>query len=102
MYESIFNERLPLLRTKKGVSARDISLSIGLSEGYINSVENQKSYPSMQVFFYICEYLGVTPAEFFDQDNKHPQEYREIIADLNKLDPETFHEIKSIIHKLAK
>ena len=102
MYESLFYERLSSLRIEKGVSARDMSLTIGQSAGYINSLENQKAYPSMQVFFYICEFLGVTPAEFFEQGNKHPQKYREIIEDLNKLDAETLDEIKSIVHKLAK
>ena len=43
-----------------------MSLSIGQSAGYINALENRNGFPSMQVFFYICEYLGVTPAEFFE------------------------------------
>ena len=41
-----------------------MSLAIGQSPGYINGLENKNGFPSMQVFFYICEYLGVTPAEF--------------------------------------
>ena len=59
-----FVKRLIELRTNKGVSARDMSLSIGQSAGYINNIENGVNYPSMTVFFYICEYLGVTPKEF--------------------------------------
>ncbi len=57
-----FAERLAQLRTEKGVSARDMSLSIGQSAGYINNIENKNNMPSMTVFFFICEYLGVTPA----------------------------------------
>lgn len=64
MYENLFYQRLEKLRSEKGVSARDMSLSIGQSAGYINALENRNGFPSMQVFFYICEYLGVTPAEF--------------------------------------
>ena len=66
MYEDLFYKRLAELRANKGVSARDMSLSIGQSAGYINALENRNGFPSMQVFFYICEYLGVTPAEFFE------------------------------------
>ena len=29
--------------------------------------------PSLGEFLYICEYLGVTPKEFFDEDMKEPQ-----------------------------
>ena len=66
MYENFVPERLAELRTRKGVSARDMSLSLGQANNYINNIENKKSLPSMPSFFYICEYLGVTPQEFFD------------------------------------
>lgn len=102
MYENIFCERLADLRIKKGVSARDMSLSIGQSAGYINGLENQKSYPSMQVFFYICEYLGVTPGEFFTTDNKYPREYRELYEELNKLEPDILEHILAIIKAMKK
>ncbi|WP_373212521.1 helix-turn-helix domain-containing protein [Ruminococcus sp. 5_1_39BFAA] len=102
MYEDLLYERLAKLRIEKGVSARDMSLSIGQSPGYINSLENKKGFPSMQVFFYICEYLNVTPSEFFDDGNDHPSEYREMIEDLNALDPESRKNVKAIIKGLKK
>ena len=37
-YEKYFYERLSKLRSQKNVSARDMSLSIGQSENYINSI----------------------------------------------------------------
>ena len=64
MYEEQFPVRLAKLRTAKGVSARDMSLSIGQSAGYINHIENGKALPSMAGFFYICEFLDITPQEF--------------------------------------
>ncbi len=66
MKEESFAKRLAELRIAKNVSAREMSLSIGQSVNYINSIENRKSLPSMRNFFYICEYLGITPAEFFN------------------------------------
>ena len=39
MYEDEFPLRLAQLRTKKGVSAREMSLAIGQNAGYINNVE---------------------------------------------------------------
>lgn len=102
MFEELFYERLTKLRTEKGVSARDMSLSIGQSAGYINALENRIGFPSMQVFFYICEYLNVTPSEFFDDGNGHPTEYREILADLNSLDNDIFRNVKAIIKGLRR
>ena len=65
MEEKDFALRLARLREKKGVSARDMSLSIGQNPGYINNIETGKAKPSMDGFFFICEYLGITPREFF-------------------------------------
>lgn len=102
MYEDLFYQRLVKLRVDKGVSARDMSLAIGQNAGYINSLENRKGFPSMQVFFYICEYLGVTPSMFFDDGNGYPAEYQEILSDLSSLDDEKRHNVKAIIKGLKR
>ena len=46
-------ERIAQLRLQKGVSARDMSLSLGQSESYINKIETRRTLPSMAGFFYI-------------------------------------------------
>ena len=55
MYEEQFSKRLTELRTQKGVSARDMSLSIGQNPGYIRAIESGTAFPTMANFFYICE-----------------------------------------------
>ena len=65
MDEKEFSLRLARLREKRGVSARDMSLSIGQNPGYINNIESGKSMPSLAGVFYICDYLDITPSEFF-------------------------------------
>ena len=40
-YLGWFPERIAELRTQRGVSARDMSLSLGQSESYINKIENR-------------------------------------------------------------
>lgn len=71
---------------RKGVSARDMSLSIGQSPGYINNIENGVNYPSVAVFFYICDYLDVTPKEFFDTDTANPVRVRALVDAAARLD----------------
>lgn len=100
MFEEFFYQRLIELRQAKGVSAREMSLAIGQSHGYISSIENQASFPSMQSFFYICEYLNITPAEFFDSDNHYPLEYQEIIKELKTLDVRKLQSVKTVIKAL--
>lgn len=93
MNKQEFSERLSSLRISRGVSARDMSLSIGQSAGYINNIENGVNYPSMQVFFYICEYLGITPQEFFDIDTANPNKVNELICAVKGLNDEQLNNI---------
>lgn len=72
MYYDDFSKRLTQLRQEKGVTARDMSLSLGQSESYINKIENNYSLPSMNGFFYICDYLEITPKDFFDYGEENP------------------------------
>ena len=99
-YEEKFAERLAQLRMTKGVSARDMSLSIGQSTGYINNIENKNNLPSMTAFFFICEYLNITPRDFFDFESNNPEKLNEAIADLKKLTPGRFNNIVAVIKDL--
>ena len=46
-----FAERLTDLRIQKGVSARDMSLSMGQTSSYINNIENKKQFAFNESFF---------------------------------------------------
>lgn len=100
MYEELFYERLSRLRTQKGVSARDMSLSLGQSESYINKIENKKALPSMKGFFYICEYLNVHPKDFFDDEVGSPVKLNELLVELKKLNDEQLEHLLAIIRDL--
>ena len=100
MYEDFVPERLAKLRALKGVSARDMSLSLGQANNYINNIENKKSLPAMQSFFYICEYLGVTPQEFFDEGNACAQTLQEFMTEAKKLDSKSMEYILGIMKEL--
>lgn len=96
-YEKFFSERLTQLRLNAGVSARDMSLSMGQSQGYINKIESSQNLPSMTGFFYICEYLGITPMEFFDESENNPRRIREITQKLQQLTDKQLSAIEIVI-----
>lgn len=68
MEEQFIRDRLFKLREEKQVSERKMSLDLGHSTSYIRSITSGRSLPSMSEFLYICEYLGITPAEFFNEE----------------------------------
>lgn len=102
MYIEEFPLRLSKLRAQKGVSARDMSLSLGLNASYINMVENGRAYPSMEAFFNICEYLNISQQEFFDEGVQQPERLRELIADLRQLDDEQLMAVSTLVRGLLK
>ena len=98
--EQLFYKRLTELRIAKDVSARDMSLSLGQSENYINAIENKRAFPSMQVFFYICDYFDITPREFFDFENTNPSKLTEIVNKLKALNSEQLNLIETMINNM--
>ncbi len=79
-----------------------MSLSIGQNASYINNIENGKAFPSMTGFFYICEYLGISPADFFDTDADNPEKLKALLNDLKHLDDAQLDNISSIVKGLIK
>ncbi len=102
MDEKDFAMRLATLRTKKNVSAREMSLAIGQNQGYINHIETGQGTPSLSGIFYICEYLGITPSEFFDIDSPNPAKLSKITEYLKKLDDQQLDIVENLVKSLAE
>ena len=98
LYADFFPLRLSILREQRHVTAREMSLALGQNESYINRIENKKTFPSMQNFFYICEYLKISPADFFNETLENPSPQREIN---NCLEGLTSNQLK-LIENIAK
>lgn len=102
MFEDYFSKRLVQLRLQKGVSGREMSLAIGQGPAYINNIENQRRMPSMTGFFYICEYLGITPGEFFNEELETPKEVRQFLEYFQHLSPEQRSNILFLMGEILK
>lgn len=100
MYEDFVQERIAQLRLQKNVSARDMSLSLGQNDSYINRIENKKAAPSLQGLFYICEYFGITPQEFFDEGNIYPGQLAELVEDMKQLDEKALSHLAGLVKEL--
>ncbi len=102
MEKEDFAKRLTELRLNKGVSARDMSLSIGQSAGYINNIENGVNLPSMTTFFHICDYLGIEPRDFFDTKSTNPTKANELLNAAKSLSSEQLDNLIALAKGLRK
>ena len=55
----------------------------------------------MSGFFFICEYLNISPRDFFDMDTDYPKELQDLIVNLKKLDERQLHNISGIVEGLV-
>lgn len=100
--KKLFADRLYNLREKTGQSARDMSLSLGQSHNYINGLELKRNYPAMKTFFYICEYLDITPKEFFDYEDLDPKQTDSLVSEIKKLDYKSKEYILGLMQEINK
>lgn len=102
MEQQDFIKRLIQLRMEKNVSAQEMSLGIGQNRGYINGLESGRSFPKMQTFFYICEYLAVSPEQFFQTDVPNPTKLSEVIKMEKTLSSEELDVLITMIKAMKK
>ena len=78
-----------------------MSLDLGKNKSYIQSLTSGRSLPTMQSFLDICDYLEVTPQQFFDSE-LHNLPLIDKATDLMKqLDDEDMLALISMLNRLA-
>lgn len=93
-------QRITELREKKGVAEYKMSLELGHSRNYIQNISNGKSKPSIEEFLYICDYLGVTPSDFFDEQNEQPILVQKVVNGVRTLSEQDLILLLSLIDRL--
>ena len=78
-------ERISMIRTSAGLSARELSLRIGKNENYISRLEYKKDFnPSVKTIKEILEICGVTEEEFYYHSILDYKKDKELIDLLHK------------------
>ena len=67
MTESFIGNRIAELVKVKKISTIKMSEDLAQSKDYIDYIIEHKQLPSMQSFLAICDYLELSPAEFFTE-----------------------------------
>jgi transcriptional regulator with XRE-family HTH domain len=101
MTEQFIRERISQLRTNKGISEYKMSLDLGHSKSYIQSISSGKSLPSMPEFLYICDYLGVSPMTFFDNTQSDPALVHELYLLSKQMDSEDLTALVAVAKRIV-
>ena len=61
-------KRITLFRESKGYSVNKLATLSGISQSYLRDVELGKKNPTVEVISYLCDALGISLKEFFDEE----------------------------------
>ena len=95
-------QRITELRMKMGVSEYKMSLDLGHSKSYVQSISSGRALPSLPEFLCICEYFGVAPRDFFDPGVAEPTLLGELGKTAADLDREELETPLAVARRLAK
>lgn len=60
--------RITSLRTAKHFTVNKLATLAGISQSYLRDVELGNKNPTVEVLSYICDALGISLSEFFDDE----------------------------------
>jgi transcriptional regulator with XRE-family HTH domain len=88
------------LREAAGWSKNKLAKEAGISQAYVSQLESGQKQPGIDVLSRICSALGISLAEFF-QDNTQapdtPHEVRRIMDKVQKLSPDKIKVLESVL-----
>lgn len=93
-------DRISVLRTKKNISEYRMSTDLGHSKSYIQSISSGRAVPSLNELLYICEYLGVTPKQFFDEETEEPELVNKLLELTRKMNSDDLDMLVSLAERL--
>ena len=102
MDTKFIRDRITQLRIQKGVSEYKMSYDLGHSRSYIYNISSGKSLPPMAEFLEICDYLEVTPSDFFNDTTENPVLLQSAIEELKKLNDDDLMLAISNLRRLNK
>lgn len=98
-YKDFVRKRLSQLLLQKGISEYRLSRELRFSNVYIHNISSGKTMPSLSALFAICDYFGLTPAEFFTPEISITQK---TIDEFNRLNDTDKMFILNLINRMTK
>lgn len=95
--------RIRKLRTERGISAKEVAISLGVSASFISGIEKNNDKCSLENLERICQVLGVPLAEFFaEPTNDLDPELLRLLETAKKLTPEQRESVRKMLETMSK
>ncbi|MCI9180494.1 MAG: helix-turn-helix transcriptional regulator [Lachnospiraceae bacterium] len=103
MEKNFIGERITSLRLNEGISEYKLSKNIGKCNNYINKVASGSITPTLDSLLAICEYFGITLAQFFqDESTSVSLTAEKIIAIVPHISEDKLQSLLTIVNSLKE
>lgn len=102
MDENYIRRRITELRIQKNVSEYKMSMDLGHSKGYIQSISSGRALPSMSEFLAICDYFDIAPLEFFNDEGKNILIQKELDKEISAMSESDLKLMTELARRLNK
>lgn len=95
-------QRITELRIKQDISEYQLSYDVGHSKNYVHNIVSGHSQPSVKELLYLIDALGVTPRDFFDEQEEFRNPYlsKKIMDGIRNMSDEDLQAVLLIIERL--
>ena len=81
------SKHITFLREQKGITVNKLANLAGISQSFLREVELGRKKPTVEVLGYICDALGITLKEFFDEELSNQLTNDILLQQLYRLTP---------------
>ena len=81
-------DRIAFFRTVKQYTVNKLANKAGISQSYLRDIELGKKNPTVDTLYYICEGLGISLYDFFDDKFQNSLSNDPVVAKIYQLNPE--------------
>lgn len=80
-------KRITFFRNQKGITVNKLANLAGISQSYLRDIELGHKKPTVEVLEFICDALGISLKEFFDDDIMNNLQSNELFQQIYRLTP---------------
>lgn len=91
-------ERVKWFREKKGITVNKLANLAGISQSFLREIELGRKKPTVETLALVCEALGITLKDFFDDGTVSPLQNDELSAELFRLTPAQRKKLAEFLH----
>ena len=81
-------KRIAFFRTAKHYTVNKLATKAGISQSYLRDVELGKKNPTVETLSYLCDALGISLCDFFNDSTQIALTDNPLIAKIYQLTPE--------------